>query len=359
MRFGPLLLVIVLGAAGCADGRDDPEESGSTESDLSGTGTCRVLFEDAEIVVLRSQEGKMMYAAKQLHITDVRVTQAVKNTPENLRDSRFASGHIQYTVAGRVSPEALRRAGQALGPGTPSAPVTIDPASAQVNTAILPRNTTTSGNADGSANVELNAEPTQDTSALMDSALRKQLVTSARANSTITCGTNKIALAMNTPRVTFDVNVAKVLAPDVDLAAIDTFLGTANSIRGNAYKSSLDQVNSADLNAKMTTFADIVEREIRPIAQSYGGSMSREELKTRLQNAYNAYRDLSTAVLTITKDTNTIDTVQERKSDGSWGFAENTSPIVTQLLPSANTIRMNVEKSLADSGDGWTTKPLQ
>jgi hypothetical protein len=78
-----------------------------------------------------------------------------------------------------------------------------------------------------------------------------------------------------------------------------------------------------------------------------------------LLNAYDAYRDLREMVLSVTKDANTVDNLQQRNSDGSYSFANNTSTIVTELLPSANAMRANVEKSLADGGDGWVLKDLQ
>ena len=121
----------------------------------------------------------------------------------------------------------------------------------------------------------------------------------------------------------------------------------------------LAQVNNPDLAAKMAAFADTVDREIKPVADAYGGSMSRAEMKTHLQNAYNAYRDLSATVLAVTKDANNVDNLQRKNNDGSYSFADNTSAIVTELLPSANAIRANVEKSLSESGDGWVLKDLQ
>lgn len=359
MRFAALLLSsALLAIVGCSSGEVD--DAASTDSDLS-TGTCRVLREDAEVVVLRGPDGKTMYAGKQLHVVDVRVSPATSGAGmESLGSSRFASGHIQYTIAAKARPEAIRRMGQLLGPGTPEAKVTIDPTGASVETAIRPISTTTSANSDGTANVELNDAPSSASTPLLDAALRKQLVIGAKANATITCGENAIPIAINTQNnIVFDVTQAKVMDPATDLAAIDTFLDTAGAIRGDAYKAPLGEVNDPDLSAKMAAFADIVDREIKPITQAYGGSMSRAEMKTHLQNAYNAYRDLSTTVLAVTKDVNTVDNLQRRNSDGSYSFADNTSAVVTQLLPTANSIRMTVEKSLSDSGDGYVLKPLQ
>lgn len=362
MRFAALLLastwVTACGAVGCAGGGHD--DSSSVDSDLSGTGTCRVMHEDAEVVVLRGQDGKMMYAAKQLHVVDVRVTKPNPNQSGAWNGTRFAAGHLQYTLAPRARPEALARLGQLVGPGTPAAKVTLDASTATVSTAILPADATTSANADGTANVELNDQPSAGKTAFLDASLRKQLVIGAKSNAVITCGNNSIPLTLNTTgNVPFDVDVAKVLEPTDDLAAIDTFLTTASTIRGDALKTPLAQVNNADLDAKMAAFADTVDREIKPVTQAYGGSMSRAEMKTHLQNAYNAYRDLSAMVLSVTKDANTIDNLQRKNADGTYSFADNTSPIVTELLPSANSMRTNVEKALADGGDGWVLEPLQ
>jgi hypothetical protein len=359
MRFVALLLTsILVSAVGCAGGASD--DAASTDSDLSGTGSCRVLREDNEVVVLRSQDGKMMYAPKQLHVIDVRITNPNPNQNAAWTGSRFASGHIQYTIAAKARPEALAKLGQLVGPGTPAAKVTLDPTTASVDTAIRPVNATASANDDGSANVELDDQPSTGKTAFLDASLRKQLVIGAKANATITCGNNQIPISLNTTgSVAFDVNVAKVLDPSDDLAAIDTFLGTASQIRNNAYKDPLAQVNNADLTAKMNAFADVVDREIKPVTTQYGGSMSRSEMETHLQNAYDAYRDLSAMVLSVTKDANTVDNLQQRNSDGSYSFANNTSTIVTELLPSANAMRANVEKSLADGGDGWVLKDLQ
>jgi len=360
MRFAVLFLTsVVVGTVGCAGGGHD--DSGSTDSDLSGTGTCHVVREDPEVVVLRGQDGKMMYAAKQLHIVDVRVTNPNPNQSGAWNGTRFAAGHIQYTLAPRVRPEALARLGQLVGPGTPAAKVTLDASTATVDTAIRPADATTSANDDGTANVELNDQPSTGKTAFLDASLRKQLVIGAKSNAVITCGQNSIPITLTTAgNVPFDVDVAKVLQPSNDLAAIDTFLNTAGTIRSDALKDPLAQVNDADLTAKMTAFADTVDREIKPVTQAYGGTMSRAEMKAHLQTAYNAYRDLSSMVLSVTKDANqNVDALQRKNADGSYSFADNTSPIVAELLPSANSMRANVEKALADSGDGWVLKSLQ
>jgi len=317
------------------------------------------MHEDNEVVVLRGPDGKTMYAAKQLHVTDVRVTPASTTNASAFRGSRFAAGHIQYTIAAKARPESLARLNQLVGPGTPAAVVTIDVASAVVDTAIRSAAAKGTANADGSVSVDLADAPAPN-SPFMAASLRKAMVVGAHANATIACGTNAIPLAINTAgTVPFDIDTAKVLTPDTDLAAIDTFLGTASAIRGNAYKDSLAQVNDPDLAAKMTAFADTVDREIKPVTQSYGASMSRTDMKAHLQTAYNAYRDLSAAVLAATKQTGDVDHMQARAADGSWGFADGTAPVVTQLLPTANAMRTNVEKSLADNGDGWVIKDLQ
>lgn len=357
MRFAALLLTsVLLGAVGCSTG--GPDDSDSVDSDLTGTGSCRVMHEDAEVVVLRGPDGKMMYAGKQLHVMDLRITNPNPNQNASWSDSRFASGHIQYTIAAKARPDALRRLGQLVGPGTPEAKVAIDPATASVSTAILPVSTTNTANPDGSANVELNDTPSTTSTPLLDSALRKQLVTGAKANAVITCGPNAIPITLNSTNVVFDTTQAKVLQPANDLAALDTFLGTASSIRGDALKDPLAQVNDPELTAKMAAFADIVDREIKPVVQAYGATMTRAEMKAHLQKAYDAYRELSATVLTVTKDANTVDNLQRRNNDGSYSFADNTSPIVTQLLPSANAMRTNVEKALSESGDGWVLKPI-
>lgn len=359
MRLHALLfLTSICATVGCAGGGHD--DSSSVDSDLSGTGTCRVMREDAEVVVLRGQDGKMMYAPKQLHIVDVRITNPNPNQSGAWNGTRFAAGHIQYTLAPKARPEALAKLGQLVGPGTPAAKVTLDASTASVDTAIRPADATTSANDDGTANVELNDQPSAGKTAFLDASLRKQLVIGAKSNAVITCGQNSIPITLTTTgNVPFDVDVAKVLAPSSDLAAIDTFLTTASTIRGDQLKDPLAQVNNADLTAKMTAFADTVDREIKPVTQSYGGSMSRAEMKTHLENAYNAYRDLSSMVLSVTKDANTVDNLQRRNADGSYSFADNTSTIVTELLPSANAMRTNVEKALADAGDGWVLKDLQ
>lgn len=347
----------VVAAVGCASG--DADAGDSADSDLTGTGTCRVMHEDNEVVVLRGPDGKTMYAAKQLHVTDVRVTPASSTNTSDWAGSRFAAGHIQYTIAAKARPESLARLNQLVGPGTPAALVTLDVASAGVDTAIRSAAATGTANADGSVSVDLADAPAPN-SPFMASSLRKAMVVGAHANATIACGTNAIPLAINTTgNVTFDVDTAKVLTPDTDLAAIDTFLGTANAIRGNAYKDSLAQVNNPDLNAKMNAFADVVDREIKPVTQAYGASMTRGDVKTHLQTAYNAYRDLSATVLTATKQTSDVDHLQSRNADGSYAFAAGTPDVVSSLLPTANAMRANVEKALADNGDGWTIKDLQ
>lgn len=347
-------MTLGLMAAGCAGGAAD--DTGHADSDLAETGTCRVMHEDSEVVVLRAQDGKMMYAGKQLHVIDVRISNAIPNQP---RGSRFASGHIQYTIAPRVRPDALRRLGQLVGPGTPMAAMTIDAATARVSTAILPVSTTSSANADGSANVELSDAPSGTSTPLLDAALRKQLVTGAKANATISCGTNAIPIALDTTNVIFDTTQAKVLEAAKDLDALGTFLDTASSIRADAFKAPLAELGDAELGAKMLAFADVVDRELQPVLQGYGGTMSRAEVKTRLEAAYAAYRDLSATVLSAAKDTNSVDGLQRRNADGSYSFADDTSAIVTELLPSANALRGNVEKALADGGDGWVLKNLQ
>lgn len=362
MRSVALLLTSVLTtglvAVGCTG--SEPEDSGTVDSDLSNTGSCRVIHEDREVAVLRGPDGRTMYAPKQLHIVEVRIAPAGSSQAPEWSGSRFASGHIQYTLAARTRPDALARLGQLVGPGTPMATVTLDPKSAAVDTAILPASTASRAGEAGAAVVELNDNPSTVPTPLLDAALRKQLVIGARANATITCGPNAIALSMTASgSVPFDVDVAKVLEPSTDLAAIESFLGTAKAIRGDALKDPLAKVNSPDLNAKMTAFAGVVETELRPILDSYGATMTRAEMKAHLQKAYDAYRDLSALVLTAAKDTKTVNDLQQRNSDGSYSFAANTTPIVTELLPSANVLRASVENALAESGDGWVNKSLQ
>lgn len=149
-------------------------------------------------------------------------------------------------------------------------------------------------------------------------------------------------------------------SPSTDLAAIESFLGTAKAIRGDALKDPLAKVNSPDLNAEISPFAGVVETELRPILDSYGATMTRAEMKAHLQKAYDAYRDLSALVLTAAKDTEeTVNDLQQRNSDSSCSFAANTTPInATELLPSANVLRASVENALAESGDGWVNKSL-
>lgn len=317
------------------------------------------MHEDNDVVVLRGPDGRTMYAAKQIHVTDVRVTPASSANAAAFRDTRFGAGHIQYTIAAKARPESLARLNQLVGPGTPAAVVTLDVASAGVDTAIRSAGAKGTANADGSVSVDLADAPAPN-SPFMAASLRKAMVVGAHANATIACGTNAIPLTLNTAgTVPFDVDTAKVLTPDTDLAAIDTFLGTASAIRGNAYKDSLAQVNDPNLNAKMAAFADVVDREIKPVTQAYGATMSRADMKTHLQTAYNAYRDLSATVLAATKQTGDVDHMQSRNADGSYAFADGTAAVVTALLPTANAMRANVEKALADNGDGWTIKDLE
>jgi hypothetical protein len=316
--------------------------------------------EDAEVVVLRGPDGKMMYAPKTLHITEVRVTPPNANQTADWAGSRFTAGHIRYTIAAKSRPESVARLSQLVGPGTPAATVTLDANTAAVDTAILPVATNKSANADGSTNVELVDTPSTGATALSAAALRRALVTGAHASATIACGPNSIPIALSTTGgVIFDTDVAKVLSPANDLSALDTFLATASSIRSNAFKDPLSQVNNPDLDAKMAAFADVVDREIKPVIQAYGGTMSRAEVKTRVQNAWNAYRDLSAAVLAATKDASDLDHLQSKNADGSYSFASGTSTLATQLLPSANELRSDVDKMMADGGDGWTIKHLE
>src|SRR6185295_9270772 len=115
MRFTTLLfLTSICATVGCAGGGHD--DSASVDSDLSGTGTCRVMVENADVVVLRGQDGKMMYAPKQLHVVDVRVTNPNPNQSGAWNGTRFAAGHIQYTLAAKAPPQALARLGQLVGP---------------------------------------------------------------------------------------------------------------------------------------------------------------------------------------------------------------------------------------------------
>ncbi len=257
------------------------------------------------------------------------------------------------------------RLNQLVGPGTTMAKMTIDPAAAGVDTMIRPAAAAYTANADGTINADLidaTTDPAAPPTALMAAALNRALLTTAHANASFPCGPNAVPLAVaGTNPVMFDITQAKVLSPAADLSALATFITTASTIRGtgNTLRNSLAKLNKPDLDAKMNAFADVVDREIRPAAQTYGATMTRDELKTHIQNAWSAYKDLATAVLTTTQQSSSVDSLQSKNADGTYAFAAGTPSVVTDLLPTANDLRVTVDGVMSQQGDGWTLKDLK
>jgi hypothetical protein len=350
-----------VGCASSSDGSDDT----TAGSDLTGaTGTCRVLHEDPELVVLQTPDHHNMYVPKQLHVTAVRVTPSAPNSSASeWASSRFAASHIDYVVNAVARQESLARLNQLIGPNTPKAPIALDATSGAVDSVIRPASTTFAANSDGSLTATLvDAPAAGPNTPLMTSSLNRGLVTGVRTNANVTCGGSSfpIAVAAVPNGVAFDVTQAQVMNPGADLTALDAFMTTAAAIRNNTFSAQITQVNNPDLAAKMTAFATVVDQEITPVAQQYGVTMTRDDLKTHLTNAWNAYKDLAGDVLTITNNSRKdVTLAQARNADGSYSFTSDTNQISQQLLPSANTIRSTVDQVMAEQGDAWTLKDLR
>lgn len=148
----PSVLTTGLVAVGCAG---DGPSSGAVDSNLSNTGSCRVIHGAARSrpVFVGARQAAMCARAALPHRGVRSLPRGSSQAPE-WSGSRFASGHIQYTLAARTHPDALARLGQLVGPGTPMATVTLDPKSAAVDTAILPASTASRAGEAGAAVVD-------------------------------------------------------------------------------------------------------------------------------------------------------------------------------------------------------------
>ncbi|MBX3227033.1 MAG: hypothetical protein KIT84_41300 [Labilithrix sp.] len=340
-------------AAGCAGGS---ESVGS--ADQAATGACRVMFEDEDMVLFRTPEGERLIASKRLHVVDVRMTPS-QRTASALEGTRFWDSHVEYVLAPRVTEESLMKIGNMLGEQFPAAPITINTSTGAVDTTMRPASTRFS--AEGENVVADLVDPTDGASPVMNAAYRRSFLRSARVNATAACGGGQIPITLETGAgaPTFEATKAKLFQAGNDLRALDQFLATANAIKsGDRYRDNLTKVGP-EVASKMTAFAELVDREIRPFANVYGASAGRAELQGKVNAAWASYLDLAGTVLRATNSTVGVEALFVRNGDGSYGMNEETPALANELLPGANTFRFTVEGALAERGDLWAERALQ
>lgn len=352
MRFFALCLTSVL-VAGCAGG----SESVGSNSQEVGVGSCRVMYDDEDMVMFRTSEGERLVAPKRLHIVDVRMTQGQRPSDE-LKGTRFWNSHLEYVFAPKISEESLMKIGNMIGETMPEAPLTItaDTASVQTSTMATSARFTTEG-----ANLVADlSDATDGASPILNGAIRKSFLKSATVKANAACGGGSLAITMVTDATpAFDVAKAKVFQPKTDVSALNQFLVTANAIRrGDRYRDPLTKVGP-EVAAKLTEFADLVDRDIRPLANTYGNGAGREDLQAKMQTAWAAYLDVAQTVLVATNASVGVDTMFVRNNDGSYRMNTDTPALANELLPGADTFRGQVETVLAERGSVWAERALQ
>lgn len=342
-------------AYGCASSSDDGKSDSNDLSAATGS-SCRVAYEDSDIVVFKDPHGATSYAPKMLHVVDLKVTPASPNLPASLQNTRFAQGHVDYVLGGRAQPASLAKLKDLLGPGTQPAQFTLAPTSAAL-TATVGGQPTFSTPDNGATII---ADLTDTGGTLLAAATKKANLTSAKATASVACGGGTMQVAMTSGQtMVFDIAQAKVLNPGVDLNAVDTFLSMSSQIKNGSFSAQTTQINSPDLVAKLTAFAATVDAKIVPIVSQYGVTMQRADVQAAVNETWQAYLDLAQMVLTATKATvNTAD-MQTLQADGSYTLAPGLPADAQALLATANTARTDVEKVMAETGTGWATQNLQ
>lgn len=362
MRALALVLVLLGGPlVACSGGGDASDASAAATSELT---ECAVAYEDRDLVVFRGEPAPV-YVPKTLHVVEMRITPAIANSSGDWIGSPFYTSRIDYVLGARADDAAITRASAKLGAALAPAKVAFDATTASVTTGIAAGTSRYSTPDDKSTFVaELVDEwpdgsgPRSGSGPLLGASLHRGLLVTAKARARISCGggTATVDLAA-APPVAFDVAKARTHVPDRELDVIGDFMAIANTIRVGHYRSTLVHVGSADLAAKMTAFADLVDREVRPAAKDYEVTMTLDQLKVHVATAWSGYLALASEILATTKARHTVDDMFVKTANG-WDLALDLPSDAQVLLAFAGVFRVHVEELQALGATEWSATAL-
>jgi hypothetical protein len=350
MRLAALLMTsLFTTVVGCAASSAD--DAGTSSADV--TAACTAAYEDDAIVVYADHT----YAAKLLHVTDMRITPANPNGTSDWEGSRFYESHVEYDLTPRVDDATLARARAAVGADLTPATIAIDASSASTQTLVTPGSSsfmTTNGVLVAELTDHFAGPSSMDSGPIIGASLRKSLLLGARAKAK--AGACDLALTSAAP-VTFDIGEAKVLVPSFEMSTIEGFLAFSNTYRAGHLQAPLARIASPAVDAATRDFSDVIERDVRPLTTSLA-TLSHEELVTKLEAAWQAMRAYAHVVLAETHASVDEGDFVTKGADGLWSLASMNGDAY-ELLSVADAVKTDLEGSIRDTNGGWTTRPLE